>query len=371
MTPGTLWQRLPRSLAFTRLQLAQGLRGTVSAALALVVALLLDLPMPVWSVLSAVTVNQLSLGRSLKTSMSYVLGTFAGSVYGGGIGLLIPHASEATLLLVLVLAVAPLALYAASHANMNVVPVSAVIVLLMPTFSHRDPLHSVIDRVLEVTIGALVGMLVALFVMPSSAHRQTREAAARMLGEMAQTLTVLMHGVLDGLTVEAINRVQDRIGGTLRELDTLGGEAEQERSARLTTGVDTGPLRRTLLRLRHDLIIIGRAVGMPVSESMRARLRPLLGEVGATGSHYMGACGTALLEGKGPPPLDMFQRALDGYEAEVQAIRAEGLTMPLSVEAAEGFFAVSFALEQMRHHLDDLERLVGEWRTPDGARRVR
>jgi len=352
-----------------RTQLALGLRVTVSAVLALFVAQALGLPMPLWSVLTAVIVDQLSVGRSLKTSTNYLLGTVGGSVYGGIIAVLVPHSSEWMLLAVLVLAVAPLALYSASHANMNAVPISAIIVLLMPALS--DPVHSAINRVLEVAVGAVVGLLVSFLVLPSSAHRQMRVAAARTLEEMAQTLTLLIRGVLDGMTVDANNRVQDKLGSMLIELDILGKEADEERSARLTFGAATAPLRRTLLRLRHDLVFIGRTVAMPVSDVMRGRVRPLLEDVEATGTVYMRACAAALREGEGAPSVDAFQLALDAYDAEVQAMRDEGLTMTLSGEAAERFFAVSFALEEMCHELRDLERLVREWRMPEGSRVLR
>jgi len=351
-----------------RTQLALGLRVTVSAVLALFVAQALGLPMPLWSVLTAVIVDQLSVGRSLKTSRNYLLGTIGGSVYGGVIAVLVPHSSEWTLLAVLVLTVAPLALYSASHASMNVVPISAIIVLLMPALS--DVLHSAIDRVLEVAVGAVVGLLVSFLVLPSSAHRQTRVAAARTLEEMAQTLTLLIRGVLDGMTVDANNRVQDRLGAMLIELDTLGKEADEERSARLTLGAATAPLRRTLLRLRHDLVFIGRTVGMPVSDVMRARMRPLLEDVEATGTACMRACAAALREGRGSPSLDAFRGALDTYNADVKAMRDEGLTMALSGEAAECLYAVSFALEEMCHELCDLERLVREW-MPEGSKVLR
>ena len=40
--------------------------------------------------------------------------------------------------------------------------------------------------------------------------------------------------------------------------------------ARLTSGPDTGPLLRTLLRLRHDIVILGRAVGCELPEVVEA-----------------------------------------------------------------------------------------------------
>ncbi len=344
-----------------RAELAFSLRVTVAAVLALVVARFLALPMPLWSVLTAVIVNQLSSGRSLSTGANYLLGTIGGSIYGGIIALLLPHSSEAMLLGVLVIAVAPPALYSARHANMNVVPISAIIVLLMPALGQGDPLHSTIDRILEVAVGAVIGLVVALLLLPSSAYRQTREAAAGLLDDMAQALVDLGRGVLDGMALDDVNRVQDRIGAMVTALDALGGEADQERSARLASGAETAPLRRTLLRLRHDLVFVGRAVGQPVSDDMRIRLRPRLDDVVATGSAFLRASAAALRQGGSPPSLDAFRRALDAYVAGMAAMHRDGSTMALSGDAAERFFAATFALEQMGRNFADLERLVSEW----------
>lgn len=354
---GHLTKRLP-----ARDDFAFALRVTVSAVMALVVAQLLALPLPLWSVLTAVIVNQLSSGQSLKTSTNYLVGTIGGSIYGGAVAILIPHGSELALMAVLVLAVAPLALYSATHANMNVVPTSAIIVLLMPELTaHRSPLDSAIDRILEVSVGATIGLLVALLVVPSSAHRQTRDAAAHLLERMAEALADLARGFLDGMTTDGVNRVQDRIGAAVVALDAVGSVAERERSMRLASGADTGPLRRTLLRLRHDLVFLGRAVGPALDERMRDRLRPLLDEVVAAAATWLRGAAQALRSAEAPPSLDTLQRALDAWIAGVEALRRDGIVRELSSDAAERFFAAGFALEQMRHNLQDLARAVAEW----------
>ena len=90
-----------------------GLRITVAAILSLVAAQLLGLPLPLWAVLTAMIVTQMSVGRSLKATGDYLVGTVGGAIYGGLVAILIPHESELSLLIVLVIAVAPLALLAA------------------------------------------------------------------------------------------------------------------------------------------------------------------------------------------------------------------------------------------------------------------
>ena len=52
-------------------------------------------------------------------------------------------------------------------------------------------------------------------------------------------------------------------------------------------------------------------------------------------------------------------------------MRSEGLTRGLPGDAAERFFALGFALEQMRQNLSDLDRCVAEWsETPPAATRT-
>src|SRR5262245_18156418 len=95
---------------------------------------------------------------------------------------------------------------------------------------------------------------------------------------------------------------------------------------RLTAEPDQGPLLRTLLRLRHDLVMIGRAAAVPLPEAFRSRLAPRLANIGETTADYLRACAGALLARQGPPLLEATEAALDGYDAEFAAMRREGLT---------------------------------------------
>ncbi|MBS0221879.1 MAG: FUSC family protein [Proteobacteria bacterium] len=347
----------------SRVQIALGLRVTIAAILALVAAQAANLPLPLWAVLTAMIVTQMSVGRSLKATGDYLVGTIGGALYGGLVGILIPHTTETALLLVLMVAVAPLALFAAVRPNMNVMPITAIIVLLVPTFTQVGPFGSAINRVLEVALGAVVGLLVSFIVLPSSAHRQVREAAARALERMARALTELVVGLGRGLSDDDLHRLQDGIGQALVEINTVGAEAERERTARLSSQPDTGPLRRTLLRLRHDLVIVGRVAGRRLPEPLQTRLTARVSDVAVAAAALFRSSGSALLLRAGPPSIGPFEAALKAYEAEVAAVRQEGLTRVLPGDAAERFFAVGFALEQIHRNLIDLQRVVSEWGT--------
>src|SRR5271154_74598 len=126
-------------------QLALAFRVTVAAAAAFAIATALHLRLPLWAVLTSIIVSQMSVGRSLKATRDYMLGTIGGAIYGGAIAVLIPHSGEGSLLALLVLAVTPLAFIAAINPSLNSATVTAVIVLLVPAMSHASPLASAID----------------------------------------------------------------------------------------------------------------------------------------------------------------------------------------------------------------------------------
>jgi uncharacterized membrane protein YccC len=234
-------------------------------------------------------------------------------------------------------------------------------VLLVPTITHTSAAASALDRVLEVGVGALTGFIVSFVLLPSRAHRQAAEAAAGTLDAMARALRALVAELSEGLDMDALHRIQDGIGHSLSSLTELAREAERERSAGLVANPHTGPLLRTLLRLRHDLIILGRAALVPLPKDIYARIRLPLERTGGVVADYLHASGVALATHRKPPPRDGLEAAFDSYSSEVETLRREGATRSLSAEAVERFFAVGFALEQMRRNLRDLERCVTEW----------
>jgi uncharacterized membrane protein YccC len=354
--------RLARVLARRhRLQLILALRVTVAALSALALAQVLHLKLPLWAVLTSLIVTQMSLGRSLKVATDYLMGTLLGAAYGGGIAILIPHTSEWALLLVLALAIAPLAFIASFKANFNVLPVTAVIVLMVPAMGHVSPMASALDRVLEVTVGGAVGFVVSFLVWPSRAHTITADAAAATLEQVAVALAELLKERADVIEAQRLRRFNDGIGASLARLNAVGTEADHERTARLTSAPDTGPLLRTLLRLRHDIVILGRAMGGVLPETLQQRLAPYRHEISAVATDFLRQSGAALRALRQPPQLDAVESAFKAYADEFAAVRREGLTRGLPSDAVERLFARGFVIEQLREHLAEVQRVVREW----------
>jgi uncharacterized membrane protein YccC len=363
-----LWMHSRSWLRRHKARLGFFFRVTASALLSFEIANWLGLHLPLWAVLTAIIVTQMSVGRSLQATIDYLGGTIGGAIYGAVIGVLVGHDSEAALLTGLAIAVGPLALIAALRQSLTAAPITAAIVLLVPTFTHASPIASAVDRVLEVALGAVIGLTISFVLFPSSAYGLAIEAAARTLDRLAHALGELMVGLKGGLDLGALHRIQDGVGESLTQLNLVGAEAERERAVRASRAPDTGPLLRTLLRLRHDLVMIGRAAVTPLPQALQARLDPL-GDVATAIGDFLPASGAALLARRVPPGLDDVESALDSYAVAVATVRREGLTRCLPSEVTERFFALCFALEQMRHNLRDLHRCVTEWAQSPGQTR--
>jgi uncharacterized membrane protein YccC len=347
-------------------ELRLALRVTVAATLALASAQVLGLPLPLWAVLTAMVVTQLSVGRSLKATIDYLAGTVGGAVFGTVIAVAIPHAGEPGVLIVLALAVAPLSLIAAMAPRFTIAPATAVIVILLPMTTHSTSLVSALDRVMEVILGGGIGLMVSFLIVPSNAHRLAIETAAATLEQMALAFAALFQGLERGLDRPALHLAQDHIGQALGRLETLGAEAERERTARLAREPVIRPLLTCLLRLRHDLVMIGRVAFTPLPDALRERLRGPLATVETAITGHLRDAGAAILARRGPPSADTVESALAAFAAEVTTLRAQRMTAPLTDDEAERFFALGFVLEQMHADFHDLAVQVREWAMAEG-----
>jgi uncharacterized membrane protein YccC len=367
MAQFAIWSWIGGKVRAYRPQLRFCVRTTVAGLLALAVARSFGFPLHgLWVVLTAVVVTQVSVGGSLRATIEYIVGTLGGAIYAAAIGVAVPHATAISQAGVLALAIAPLALAGAINPSFRVAPFSAVLVLLIGGELGESPVVSAVTRVLEVALGGAVAMVVSVLVFPERAHRLGLEAAAQILRQMADALPKLLAGFEGNLDAVEITRIQDGLGNSVTGLQALAAETTRERIISLRRDPEPAALARTLLRLRHDLVILGRAAAAPLPKSLMQRLGPLLDRIGAEASHFLRESATALVEDRDPPPLAPAEAALEAYESEAAALRREGLTRALSMDEVERFFALGFALDQLHRNLADLAQRVQEYAQGEG-----
>jgi hypothetical protein len=357
----SFWKPFREAVSAYRSQLRFALRMTAAGLVALLIARSLVLPLRgVWVVLTAVVVTQMSVGGSLRATIEYIIGTLGGAVYAAVIGVLVPHTGAIAQGGVLALTIAPLAFAAAINPNFRVAPFSAVLVLLLSGQLGEGPVESAFTRFLEVALGGAIAIVVSLLVFSQRAHSLGAETAAQILQRMAQGFPELLAGFTQRLDANKIRLLQDDLGRSVIGLQEIAAEAKRERLVAVGSEPDPAPLSRTLLRLRHDFVIIGRAV-TPFPSDIEQRLNPLLSRVGQDVSEFLDGSAAALIQRRNPPSLQPAETSLNAYGLAINSLRNEGLTRALSNSEVERLFALSFAFEQLHHDLIDLARCVREW----------
>ncbi|MEE1656337.1 FUSC family protein [Microvirga sp. CF3062] len=326
-------------------ELKLALRVTIAGILAYGVTRFFDMPQGYWAVITAVVVMQASVGGSLKAAVERFSGTLAGAVYGGVIAAFVPHGSAVTLGITIIVALFPLALLAAIKPAFRVAPITSLIMLLPPAGQAIGPLASAIDRVLEITLGNIVGVLVALFVLPARAHTLMTEAAAKVVSLNAELVSVFIDELTAGPEGRAsLQKIHPQIRSALKRAEAAADEAARERRTHLTEAPDPEPLIRTLYRVRHDLVMIGRAASGPLPAPVLDRLRPSLTILHQATRTLLLNLADALQHRTKPPDPEAFRAALEAFTSEADTLRANALVRKLSGKAFGQVFALGFCL---------------------------
>ena len=252
------------------------LRVTVAALSALTLGRLLGVPMVLWAVLTAVILTQMSIGKSVKATIDYSLGTLGGAVYAGLIAVFIPHQSDAAFAAVLAIAIS-----AARSARRNEPQIRR------GSDHRRDRRSGPNSHTWHVSrlrrrsrprgdAGGSVALAVSLLVFPTCARKLVKDSAADMLDLIANILPDLFLGFTQKSDADAISARQRGVGAAFSKLELIRAEAKHEEMTFLASEPDFDPLRHALLRLRHDLVMIGRAATAPLPQALQGRVGPLL-----------------------------------------------------------------------------------------------
>jgi uncharacterized membrane protein YccC len=351
-----------------RAPLLLALRITVACIAAYALAKLLGLAQGYWAVLTAVIGMQASVGGSLKASLDRFVGSLGGAAWGVVVGVTIHRDTGLMMGVALAASVGPLAVLAALRPTYRVAPVTAIILLLAPSTQIGGALEVAMSRLLEIGLGSVIALLVALLVAPARAHNLLAEAAGKVMTRMSET-PPLFAAALEGRgDPTALLAVHDAVRLAIGRAETVAEEAARERANFLTTAPDPDPLIRTLRRLRADIVMLGRAGASPLPPEAWS---PLGGSI--TGALqaiavYLRAAGQAIGSGQAAPPLAPVEAALAGYAEATAALRQAGALRALSDEAVGRLYGLSFSFMQFGQNLHDLADRIDELAQPSGRK---
>jgi uncharacterized membrane protein YccC len=331
----------------------QAVRGAVAAIVAYALAEAFGLPKGYWSVLTAVIVLQATLGATLGATIDRLLGTVLGAAFGV-VGAVLSGPSVLRTGVVLVAVMLITVYIAARRPNLRLGSVTAAIVLLAdPT--HADPLGAAFQRVAEISLGTVVGVLAALLILPVRARDHLRDTSAEALGQCAALLT-LVAGRLGGSGEDA-TAINQRIRMLMRKAEGQLDEARRERPGAILEHLDPAPIIRTIRRLWYSEILLNRAAQSPLSPALQAVLGPTLEQAVTAAKKRMTALAAALEATAAPGDGSTLDQAVASLQSSVDALRGAGGDELDGHEFGQAF-ALAFTFAQIRDNLADLaERL--------------
>ena len=194
-------------------------RMLIAALVAYASTTMLHIPGPYSSVITTLIVARPHSGGVLRASAERLIATLVGATIAcvATFGRII-HAPE---LLLITLALAPLTLIVAHNSAFRTSMVAAVIVLSAPATSGA-PLYVAGARMLGVSLGAIIGALVSVTILPSRREIVVAHATANLLDDFPKLLRIALDpGAPVGGDARSRDRLEFRIRQALRELGML------------------------------------------------------------------------------------------------------------------------------------------------------
>ncbi|MFT2816128.1 FUSC family protein [Leifsonia sp. A12D58] len=244
-----------------RVPLLQAVKTSVAMILAWLVAqLLLPGELPVFAAIAALLVVQPSINQSLSKAIERSIGVILGVLIAYGVGFFF-GSSTWIVLLAIVLCVMLSWLFRLSPGSSNQIPISAMLVL---SIGASTPNYA-LERIIETIIGAVIALLVNVIIVPPVALAPAKDAVARLVSEVANTLDNVAAALIKPRTSAELQEmmIEARL---LRPMQTAADKAIGQADESLTLNPRQGKLREELqaeIDLNEKLsTLVTRAIGM-------------------------------------------------------------------------------------------------------------
>ncbi|MFA7640001.1 MAG: FUSC family protein [Parvibaculum sp.] len=338
--------------------LRYAVRVSVAGLVSYFLAVSLSLPQGYWAVITAIVVMQNTVGGSLAAALDRLTGTLLGAAVGFGVAVL--HLDGYAAGLALAIALAPLAYAASVSSRFRVAPMTAAIMLIGVGESALDPVDAAVGRVLEILLGSSIGATVALFVLPARAESALTQKLAELLRLFSEAIEIDRKAICEGGDKDAKLLLNRRTRRASAQAEMLAEEAKQEISAHLASDIETGPLLRTVRRLRTNLLLIGRATAGTWPDHARQELSPAIDLLFPALSAHLLVLAEAMEFRRSVPPNETLRDALQNFDATVQKFRANPASDEMAADETSRVFALAFAVDQFRRDARDLTNRLNE-----------
>lgn len=334
----------------------QALRVMIACTVTYSITQLLNLQQGYWAVFTVLIVMQTSVGATAGMAVDRLVATIAGAVLGGAAVLLTPH--EPLAIGIALICVVGIASFASVRApRLRNAGLTAAIVML--THSQAVPVEVfMIDRIAEITLGGVVGVLASLFILPTRSRTVVLDRFASALGVMAQILRTLASAAEKG---EAVSAMEANIGlrQSLMAAETLLADAQRERALWLARQGISDAIPRSLWRIRNDMTYVSHLVETPFPAEVVKALGSQAAQVLRAQASFAEVCGEALRSG-GEIDSEVLSEADSALEAAFEAFQHSEAAQSISFSDTGRLFGLDFTLGRMRQNFLDLAERIRE-----------
>ncbi len=344
------------SLIQTKRAAVQALRVMIACTITYAVSQLLHLQQGYWAVFTVLIVMQASVGATAGMAVDRLVATVAGAVLGGAAVFVTPHEPLA-IGIALICVVGFSSFVAARVPRLRNAGLTAAIVML--THSAAVPVEIfVIDRIAEITLGGVVGVLASLFILPTRSRTIVLDRFGSALDVMAQILRTLASAIEKGEPVSA-SEANIALRQSLMATETLLTDAQRERAFWLTKHGISEAIPRSLWRIRNDMTYVSHIVETPFPPAIVEAIGPQAAGVLEAQARFAEACGRALRTGA-EIDAEVLSTGDAAFEAAFSALQNSTEAQSMGFSETGRLFGLDFTLRRMRQNFLDLADRIRE-----------
>jgi uncharacterized membrane protein YgaE (UPF0421/DUF939 family) len=341
---------MPLDLTTSSANFRLALKTALAGCIAMFFADLLRLPQPYWAAISAVIVMQANLGAAVKQSWI----RFAATAVGAAISIPFAAYLPQNLLVFGVAVFVTVVLCTLLHLEdgLRLAAVTIAIILLVPHTGH--PWVPALNRFLEVSFGIFVALLVAEFVLPSSALENLRQGLAAAFLQLDAFLAALLRrfrGENNADDIEALRATLATLARQNAEFHAHGRYEPARWSARRITLVK---LLRREERMSQAVETLAIACDGSFCGGIDPQWEPEFSALCAGISAALQRIAEAIATRKSSTPEYDFAAAINALDAKTNAARISGTPVALAAQTLEGVLrshTIYFALETLAREL--------------------
>ncbi len=346
------------------------IKTALAGCLAMYLASLLRMPQPYWACISAMIVMQANLGAAVKQSWIRFAATAVSAAVSIPFVAYFGQNLEAFGVAVFVTVLLCTVLHLQDGLRLGAVTIA--IIMLVPHTGHAW--QPALNRFLEVSLGILVALLVAEFVLPTTALESLRHALAEKFLQLDTFLSALLlrfrgENVVD---VEALRTSLATLGRQNTDFYAHGRYEPARWSARRITLVK---LLQHEERMSQAVETLDAACGGAFCGGIDLQWEPEFSELCAGISTALQRIAEGILTGRFYTPEYDFTAAIEALDAKASAARTSVTPAPPAAQTLEGVLrshTIFFALETLARELAAAQitarELVSPSSVPTGAK---